>query len=185
MDTLEECLDHILLMAIKSMNTREECIIHYGFKTKGVNVPTKEFLEMFTPLGFSQGDLIEAVKILTEKGYVISSRITPKNGYIALDLNKGRSIEVKDDLIFCEEHKGEVDYIVITLKGKFFRLQGGFQGEETARNRDKARIVRHDAQIKLLTYVIAFGTLVAAIYYTWDIYIHYHPLALREYFPSH
>ncbi|WP_026763552.1 hypothetical protein [Sediminibacterium salmoneum] len=73
---------------------------------------------------------------------------------------------------FDGKHIKEQWNFTASLQGKNFYARGGYLGEFERQSLDddmKYRLEQSQLQIKYLTYVIAGGTLVAAIYYTIEI----------------
>jgi hypothetical protein len=120
MKTIEECLDHILQTLIEN----EGEIFHYMYKDE-----SESFKKLYSPLlDIDGGEFMELLDILERKKYIRYAEYSmPVIGdYPA----KSRFFSKEDEDVSIQ----------ITLKGKFFRLQGGYQGELNTKNAEKNRI---------------------------------------------
>jgi len=103
-----------------------------------------------------KADFIELLDILQKKGYIT---------YAAYSMPVIES-KPKERFLYSEDNDVSIK---ITLTGKFFRQQEGFQDKEKGKNQDKTRLRKHDAQIIRLTFILAFGAIIAAVYYFIEI----------------
>lgn len=138
MKTLNECLDLILQTLVEN----DGSISVYIDKER-----TKVFSDLFLSVDLSMKEFMESLDILKEKGYL---------SYF--DVQKIYT-DNSENYEFLQNHALHPCIIFISVKGKFFRLQGGFQGEETTKNSEKNRIKKQDEQIRLLTLLLAIGSI--------------------------
>jgi hypothetical protein len=96
-----------------------------------------------------------------------------KDGYITNDKSLLKGISVNGKKL------SEIDepFYFITFDGKVHITSGGYEGDFTSKNKEKARISslekvqnKVQCQMVILTSIIALGTLIAAIYYLKEIF---------------
>lgn len=173
MKTLNECLDHVLKTLVDNNDVIYLMCIEEGGNSYNI---TKEYNELYEPLGLSDAQFVELLQILEEKGYlnyeVLKASVTPASPFEqrVWFKNMATGKATSEDPLFQGYqfllnapnplvHSGQCQKVQIKLRGKFYFEQGGFQGEENRKNAEKDRIQKQDDQIRLLTLLLAIGSI--------------------------
>lgn len=178
MKTLNERLDHVLRTLVE--NGDVICLMYFTkFNSSAPQEnefgTTKEYDKLFKPLGLNNGQFIEVLDILKENRYVEYDILKPKEQILDVPLTQHIWFKnlitgsITDEsshlpgynylLLQGTVHLGQCQKVQITLKGKFYFEQGGFQGEENEKSKEKNRSKKQDEQIRLLTLFLAIGSI--------------------------